>query len=185
MIKYISIVLLFVVVVSCKKDEDTEKQPVCIDYELVEETVEDIRDYEVYHTILDSLFEESIYVYQKISETKGDSEELMQYLNTSSVVVDSVTVKDYIDNENGNHFLSDKLFDYYLTTPEEMNCLRNNGFKKGVISFKQPGYSEDGTTALVEYGYTCGGLCGYGNYVILSKEGDNWKIITIIHSWIA
>lgn len=46
----------------------------------------------------------------------------------------------------------------------------------GLISFSRPGYSEDGTQALVYFSIACP-LCGRGEYLLLSKISGRWKIV--------
>jgi hypothetical protein len=47
-----------------------------------------------------------------------------------------------------------------------------------------PAYFDDGT-ALLFLGYHCGGLCGEGNFLLLRRTGDRWKVIKTAMTWIS
>jgi hypothetical protein len=47
-----------------------------------------------------------------------------------------------------------------------------------------PAYFEDGT-ALLFLGYFCGGLCGEGNFILLRREHDGWKVVKAAMTWIS
>ena len=47
-----------------------------------------------------------------------------------------------------------------------------------------PAYFDDGT-ALVFLGFHCGGLCGEGNFLLLRRTGDRWKVIKSAMTWIS
>jgi hypothetical protein len=46
----------------------------------------------------------------------------------------------------------------------------------GITTFSRIGFNPDKTQALVYRGYQCGGLCGGGNYYLLSKKNGVWVI---------
>jgi hypothetical protein len=49
--------------------------------------------------------------------------------------------------------------------------------------FGFPGYVDD--RALVYAGYVCGGLCGEGWLLVLTKEGDRWTVRSAAQLWIS
>lgn len=46
----------------------------------------------------------------------------------------------------------------------------------GIVTFSRVGFNADRTQALVYRGYQCGGLCGGGNYYLLSRKNGVWVI---------
>ena len=46
----------------------------------------------------------------------------------------------------------------------------------GLITLSRIGFNRDHTEAFVYDTYSCGGLCGEGNYVVLKKVGSVWRI---------
>jgi hypothetical protein len=55
---------------------------------------------------------------------------------------------------------------------------------RGYVGFSLPAYS-DGRHALVYASYTCGGLCGYGWFFLLERQGDSWKVLDAAMMWIS
>lgn len=47
-----------------------------------------------------------------------------------------------------------------------------------------PAYFDNGT-ALVFLGFYCGGLCGEGNFMLLRREGAEWKVVKTAITWIS
>src|SRR5687767_4187910 len=70
------------------------------------------------------------------------------------------------------------LKDVILTAPETLDSTlaRVSDQTRGYASLSQPAYSA-GRFALVEARYICGGLCGYGWYVLLEKRDRAWRVI--------
>jgi len=55
----------------------------------------------------------------------------------------------------------------------------------GIVSFSNPGFNRDFTQAVVETGQRCGGLCGAGFLVLLTKDQGAWKVTTKIVTWVS
>ena len=55
----------------------------------------------------------------------------------------------------------------------------------GLITFSNVGFNNDGTQALLYVGHGCGGLCGSGHYVLLSKNNGVWKVEKSVMTWIS
>lgn len=54
----------------------------------------------------------------------------------------------------------------------------------GLISFSRPGYSHDGTQALIYVSIACP-LCGRGEYLLLSRTSGRWKIVARSVDWLS
>lgn len=56
----------------------------------------------------------------------------------------------------------------------------------GVIMLSLPGYSEDGTIAVVQVAGTCGATCGGGTFWVLQRAGRKWEVAPdgTIEGWI-
>lgn len=52
-------------------------------------------------------------------------------------------------------------------------------------AFSHVGFDRDRTQALVYVSYTCGGLCGDGQYVLLERSARGWRIARSVRSWIS
>ncbi|HEU0180378.1 MAG TPA: hypothetical protein VFV58_39580 [Blastocatellia bacterium] len=53
----------------------------------------------------------------------------------------------------------------------------------GYITFSRVGFNSDETKALIYRQTNCGGLCGYGGYILLSKDNGAWKEIGSYGCW--
>jgi hypothetical protein len=55
----------------------------------------------------------------------------------------------------------------------------------GLISFSNVGFNGDVTQAVLYVGHTCGGLCGTGGYLLLTKVKGAWQIQKGVMTWIS
>jgi len=55
----------------------------------------------------------------------------------------------------------------------------------GYITFSRVGFNSDGTKAVIYREVSCGGLCGYGGYILLSKDNGAWKEINSCGCWMS
>lgn len=54
-----------------------------------------------------------------------------------------------------------------------------------INTLSRVGFNKDKTVALLYYTYSCGGLCGQGQYVLLRKHEGQWKIEKESMTWIS
>jgi hypothetical protein len=54
-----------------------------------------------------------------------------------------------------------------------------------LYTLSRVGFSGDGRQALVFVTNWCGVVCGEGNYFLLQKENDNWKVVNKVMTWIS
>jgi hypothetical protein len=55
----------------------------------------------------------------------------------------------------------------------------------GIISFSNPGFNRSYTQAIVSTARGCGGLCGAGYFVLLTKDSGKWKVKSRIGTWVS
>ena len=55
----------------------------------------------------------------------------------------------------------------------------------GFIMLSRVGFDAEKKQALVYIGHACGGLCGQGRYVVLTKEEGNWEIKNELPLWVS
>jgi hypothetical protein len=55
----------------------------------------------------------------------------------------------------------------------------------GIISFSRPGFNRAFTQALISTGRSCGGLCGAGHFVLLTKDNGGWTVKTKVPTWVS
>ena len=54
-----------------------------------------------------------------------------------------------------------------------------------IVNLSRVGFNKEKTQALVYYSYVCGGLCGQGQYLLLTKKDDKWVIEKEVMAWIS
>lgn len=59
------------------------------------------------------------------------------------------------------------------------------GFAHSLMRFSRVSFTPDRRDAVVEFGMTCGGLCGSGSTVHLRKQGSGWSIVARCSDWIS
>lgn len=58
--------------------------------------------------------------------------------------------------------------------------------QRGYLQLSPVAFSGDSLDALVEYGYHCGGLCGEGNVVWLTRRGvGRWRVRKVVRLWVS
>jgi len=55
----------------------------------------------------------------------------------------------------------------------------------GKIVFSRLLFNDRKTMGLLYYEFRCGGLCGYGNLLLIEREGKSWKIKDALRTWIS
>jgi|ERR1700722_1713636 len=64
------------------------------------------------------------------------------------------------------------------------------GFRKtyprsGISLMSRPGVNADHTKALLYVGTSCDMLCGGGEFILLGKEGEQWKVLNKVTIWVS
>ena len=54
-----------------------------------------------------------------------------------------------------------------------------------VVTISRPGYSRDASRALVYVVAACEGLCSEAQYVLLSRDSGQWKVVARAQDWIS
>lgn len=55
----------------------------------------------------------------------------------------------------------------------------------GILGFSNVGFNREMNQALVATSKSCGGLCGAGYYVLLTKENGVWKVYSKTMTWVS
>jgi hypothetical protein len=112
------------------------------------------------------------------------------------------TIDDFHSRKKECHSLTNKLdvpIKYVLVTSKDLERLfPEKEFDRawtrfyakypessGTINFSNPGFNRDYTQALLSTGRLCGGLCGAGYFVFLTKDRGTWTVKTKIGTWVS
>jgi len=55
----------------------------------------------------------------------------------------------------------------------------------GITLVSRPGLNAEHNRALLYLGTSCGGLCGDGVLIVLSKNGEEWKVLNRVTIWVS
>ena len=112
------------------------------------------------------------------------------------------TIDDFYSREKECHMLANQLdvpIKYVLVTSKDLEPLfPKDEFDRfwsrfyakypqssGTINFSNPGFNRDYTQAVLSTGRMCGGLCGAGHFVLLTKDHGAWRVKTKIETWVS
>lgn len=113
------------------------------------------------------------------------------------------TMPDFLIKNEGSATLENKFpsaFDYQFTTDEQLkkdfefkydDDMNWELFQKkypnndSIYTLSRVGFSQDSKEALVFVTFWCFYTCGEGNYYLMKKENDEWKIVDGIRTWIS
>jgi hypothetical protein len=140
---------------------------------------------------------------EKVDKKVGDMRRQMEeYAFGKLPALKAPTINDFHAHEQECRSLEEQ-FDipikYQLITSEDFDSLFHEGeieggwnrfYKKypgssGVISFSNVGFNSEMDQALVSASRGCGGLCGAGHFVLLTKERGVWKVESKVMTWVS
>lgn len=55
----------------------------------------------------------------------------------------------------------------------------------GIITLSRVGFNKEKTQALIFVAFGCGWLCGEGNYILLEKQEEEWKVKSKLINWVS
>lgn len=121
-----------------------------------------------------------------------ESKNFFEELKRSSQELQPETVNDLQVKSNDTSKLERKFsikIKYLLVKDEEIDALfkddvmggweafhRKYPKSSGFLTLSRVGFNEDKTQALVYKGWSCGGLCGGGSYILLTKKKGVWVV---------
>jgi hypothetical protein len=119
-----------------------------------------------------------------------------QYIRQELPSLSDATLSDYKQKNKEQSSLKDSFklkIKHVLIDEEEIKrAIKDAGWKSfyekypesgGLVSFSRVGFNAATNQALVYFEHWCGGLCGSGNYILLRKEGEGWKVVSVSRAW--
>jgi hypothetical protein len=70
-------------------------------------------------------------------------------------------------------------------TKKELDASVERAFSTGLFTLSEVVFDKQHSHAVVAYSFVCGGLCGHGSTLILTKVGQNWKVSKPCGGWIS
>jgi hypothetical protein len=88
-------------------------------------------------------------------------------------------------NPRPHRLTSSPASDVVLISREELAAMRPTRLRRDVHAFTSlPVYFDD-DTALIYLGFSCGGLCGEGNFILLRRGANGWRVHKAAMTWIS
>ncbi len=115
-----------------------------------------------------------------LSSIRGNLEDVFvsKYFSTIpiSTIIDSLSTTAELN-------CSDLKLDYLDIIPYQVHRENPYGIDMGVFGFSKILFNENMDKAIVLYEFVCGGKCGSGEVVFLSKELGTWKVVKYGRVW--
>ena len=195
------IVIVSLLCVQCSRDDHRQPEKAAI--KLPKSDV-DLQEEGVYSTVLND-----VYVREGANRLVIEDDTTLHTLtpeeirNAMAVLkrgtwndLDPRVVEDLLGKNSGASKLTGRLnskVDVLMLSKEELAAIGvSEDFWKeffarypdqSIITLSRVGFSDDRRSALVVTGEQCGGRCGKGMYVYLTREGDHWTIKHKIWAW--
>lgn len=175
--------------------------PLCLQAQRAESAGHEKEEYAVYSAVLRSVYDsvESRAPLQVIANPTFNERNLVtrKYLQAAmpgAPAGSDETLEDYSERNKTNRWLNrrfDVNFKYIIVDVREIKPLLHDwtpvgewkGFKEkyptaaGFIMLSRIGFNAPMDEALVFVSWSCGPLCGYGDFFLLGKKDDQWNII--------
>lgn len=120
------------------------------------------------------------------ASSQAPSEDTVEHFNSRRN--SSCQLKNQLKSTTAYHFLSRKEEDVFFKKKGPggwKDFYRKYPKSSGYWTFSPVGYDSGGAEALVYVGHHCGGLCGTGHLVLLTKEDGRWVIKNRLMLWIS
>lgn len=75
--------------------------------------------------------------------------------------------------------------DRQVVPQKQIDDATERAVKDGLLTLSEIIFNKKHNRALVSYSFVCGELCGYGNVLVLTKVGENWKIYKTCEGWVS
>lgn len=106
-------------------------------------------------------------------------------LSAKMVLVDR-DEQERIVNENDPSNLIQRVIDKHEPVSEnQIDKAVDKAFQTGLFTFSEIAFDKQHRRAVLTYSFTCGGLCGHGNMVVVGKVRGRWKMIKKCGGWIS
>jgi hypothetical protein len=106
-------------------------------------------------------------------------------LGPNAVFVDpEQQAKTVRQNDPGN-LIKSAIDDGKKVSESQLDDAVEKAFQTGLFTFSEIAFDKQHHRAVLSYSFSCGGLCGHGNTVVLTKIGDKWKTTKTCSGWIS
>jgi hypothetical protein len=101
------------------------------------------------------------------------------------VLVDPDHQQKLIDENDPQILVKKAVDDHEHVTDAQVDRSVKHAFEVGMFTLSEIVFDKQHRRAAVAYSFVCGGLCGNGNTLILTKSGQSWKVTKRCSGWVS
>lgn len=101
------------------------------------------------------------------------------------VFVDPDRQQKLIDKNDPQKLVKKAIDDHERVTDAQVDESVKEAFEVGIFTMSEILFDKQHRRAAVSYSFVCGGLCGNGNTLILTKSGKSWKVTKRCGGWVS
>ncbi|HEY5029734.1 MAG TPA: hypothetical protein VIK39_15105 [Candidatus Angelobacter sp.] len=106
-------------------------------------------------------------------------------LGPKMVFVDPDKQNETVKKNDPGNLIRSAIDDHQTLSDNELEKSVKQAFATGLFTFSEIAFNRQHTRAALWYSFSCGGLCGHGNTVVLKKVNGKWKMSRTCGGWIA
>jgi len=106
-------------------------------------------------------------------------------LNLKVVLVEPGAREEKIKNGDPAILMKRVIDDRQDVPQSKIDDATERAVKNGLLTLSEIIFNKKHNRALVSYSFVCGALCGFGNVLVLTKVGENWKIYKTCEGWVS
>jgi hypothetical protein len=105
--------------------------------------------------------------------------------NSRILLVDPDQQQDTIKANDPQNLVKSVIDEHQEVTDKQLDDSIKRAFETGLFTLSEVLFDVRHRHALVAYSFVCGGLCGNGNLLLLTKVGRNWKVSKTCGGWVS
>lgn len=127
----------------------------------------------------------------KSFESPGGSHPVVHKLNGALPLsehyrlVDPDRQQEKVSANDPQHLMTKAIDEHEDVSKKEIDDSVKRAFEAGLFTLSEISFDKQHQHALVAYSFVCGGLCGHGGLLVLTKRGKRWKVRRTCASWIS
>lgn len=90
-------------------------------------------------------------------------------------LVDAELQQRKVEENDPQKLMKRAIDDGERVTEKQLDSSLRGAFAAGLFTFSEIAFDKRHQHAVLSYSFVCGGLCGYGNTIVLKKTGEKWK----------
>jgi hypothetical protein len=101
------------------------------------------------------------------------------------VLVDPARQQMKVNKNDPQKVVNKAIEGHEKVTKKELDASVERAFSTGLFTLSEVVFDKQHRHAVVAFSFVCGGLCGHGSTLILTKVGQNWKVSKPCGGWIS